>query len=63
MKRIIFILVAVLSCYSAAFAKQPQEPSSYNYMRGQELIKNEEYSDGIEMLQKELADNPKNGYA
>lgn len=63
MKRIIFILVAVLSCYNAAFAKQPQEPSSYNYMRGKELINNREYSDGIEMLQKELADNPKNGYA
>ena len=63
MKRIIFILVAVLSCYSAAFAKQPQEPSSYNYMRGKELINNREYSDGIEMLQKEVADNPKNGYA
>lgn len=63
MKRIIFILVAVLSCYSAAFAKQPQEPSSYNYMRGKELINNREYSDGVEMLQKELADNPKNGYA
>lgn len=63
MKRIIFILVAVLSCYSAAFAKQPQEPSSYNYQRGKELINNEEYSDGIAMLRKELADNPKNGYA
>ena len=63
MKRIIFILVAVLSCYSAAFAKQPQEPSSYNYQRGKELINNEEYSDGIAILQKELADNPKNGYA
>lgn len=62
MKRIIFILVAVLSCYSAAFAKQPQEPSSYNYQRGKELINNEEYSDGIAMLRKELADNPKNGY-
>lgn len=63
MKRIIFILVAVLSCYGAAFAKQPQEPSSYNYMRGKELINNREYSDGIEMLRKEVADNPKNGYA
>lgn len=63
MKRTLFILVAVIMGYTATFAKQPQEPASYNYQRGKELINNEEYEEGISVLQKELADNPKNGYA
>ena len=63
MKRLLFILVAVIMGYTATFAKQPQEPTSYNYQRGKELINNEDYEEGISVLQKELADNPKNGYA
>ncbi len=63
MKRTLFILVAIIMGYTATFAKQPQEPTSYNYQRGKELINNEEYEEGISVLQKELADNPKNGYA
>lgn len=63
MKRIVFILVVLLTGYTATFAKQPQEPTSYNYLRGKELINNEDYEEGISVLQKELADNPKNGYA
>ena len=62
MKRIVFILVAAVMGYMATFAK-PQEPTSYNYQRGKELINNEDYEEGISVLQKELSDNPKNGYA
>ena len=63
MKRTLFILVAAIMGYTATFAKQPQEPTSYNYQRGKELINNEDYAEGISVLQKELAENPKNGYA
>ena len=64
MKRLLFILVTAVMGYTATFAKQPQEPTSYNYRRGKELIINEEnYEEGISVLQKELTDNPKNGYA
>ena len=63
MKRLLFILVAAIMGYTATFAKQPHEPTSYNYQRGKELINNEEYEEGISVLQKELSDNPKNGYA
>ena len=63
MKRTLFILVAAIMGYTATFAKQPQEPTSYNYLRGKELIDNDNYEEGIFVLQKELADNPKNGYA
>lgn len=63
MKRTLFILVAAIMGYTATFAKQPQEPTSYNYQRGKELINSGEYEEGISVLQKELSDNPKNGYA
>lgn len=63
MKRLLFILVAAVMGYTATFAKQPQEPTSYNYQRGKELINNDNYEEGISVLQKELSDNPKNGYA
>ena len=43
MKRTLLILVAVIMGYTATFAKQPQEPTSYNYQRGKELINNEDY--------------------
>ena len=62
MKRTLLILVAAVMGCTATFAKQPQEPASYNYQRGKELINNEEYEEGISVLQKELSDNPKNGY-
>ncbi len=63
MKRLLFILVAAIMGYTATFAKQPQEPTSYNYLRGKELVNNDNYEEGISVLQKELSDNPKNGYA
>ncbi len=55
MKRTLFILVVLLTGYTATFAKQPQEPTSYNYLRGKELINNEDYEEGISVLQKEDA--------
>ncbi len=63
MKRTLFILVAAFIGYTSTSAKQPQEPASYNYQRGIELLQNEEYEEGISVLQKELSNNPKNGYA
>ena len=63
MKRLLFILIAAVMGYTATFAKQPQEPTSYNYQRGKELVNNDNYEEGISVLQKELSDNPKNGYA
>ena len=62
MKRII-ILFAAIACCICGFAKEPKTPDSYNYQRGIELIQSKEIDDGIDFLQKELRQNPKNGYA
>lgn len=45
------------------FAKQPQRPNSYNYQRGVEALVEGEVATGIDYLNKELEENPKNGYA
>lgn len=62
MKRTILILAAVVCC-SYGFSKKPQYLDSYNYQRGKELIENDELDEGIEILWKEISQNPKNGYA
>ena len=36
---------------------------SYNYSRGVEAVQKEDFNEGLEYLNKELEENPKNGYA
>lgn len=62
MKRPILFLAAILCC-TFGFAKEPQQPESYNYKRGCELINEQKYDEGIDFLGRELRQNPKNGYA
>ena len=62
MKRPILFFAAILCC-ALGFAKEPQQPDSYNYKRGCELINEQNYDEGIEFLDRELRENPKNGYA
>lgn len=62
MKRPILFFAAILCC-ALGFAKEPQQPDSYNYKRGCELINEQKYDEGIESLGRELRQNPKNGYA
>ena len=63
MKRILFF-VSTLICVTTLFAqKQPQRPSSYNYQRGVEALVDGDITTGLDYLNKELEDNPKNGYA
>lgn len=61
MRKIFFICTMI--CTTALFAKEPVEPTSYNYQRGVELVSNGEYDEGEKYLLEELNENPKNGYA
>lgn len=63
MKRIIIILTVALLACNIGFAKGPKQPESYNYQRGIELVHYDNWDEGIEFLQKELLQNPRNGYA
>ena len=61
MKRINFILAALFCCLLCN--AEIKEPDTYNYQRGVEALRDGETEKGIEMLNRELSDNPKCGYA
>lgn len=63
MKRILSSLAVALLICATGFAKEPQRPDSYNYQRGIELIQANNLDEGIDYLNKELRQNPNNGYA
>ncbi|MBQ7279974.1 MAG: tetratricopeptide repeat protein [Bacteroidales bacterium] len=58
---IVFVLSAVMS--AQLMAQSGYEPETYNYKRAVEAINEENYSEAFDYLKKELADNPKDGYA
>ena len=45
------------------FAQNFKRPDSYNYQRGVEAIQNENPQEALEYLNKDVAENPKNGYS
>ena len=62
MKRIIIISIFIISWVST-WAKESQEPTTYNYQRAKECIYNEQdIPKALEYLNKELETNPKCGY-
>lgn len=58
-----YLILAMLLCCSIAFAQNVKRPDTYNYNRGVEAIQNNNAEEALEYLNKELNDNPKNGYA
>lgn len=62
MKRNLLIIVLVLSV-QFIFAQNIKRPDTYNYNRGVEAIQKNNAEEAIEYLNKELEDNPDNGYA
>ncbi len=61
----IFITLALVFCtMQPIFAKEDiQRPESYNFLRGIEAINNNQFEEGLDFLNKEIDENPKNGYA
>lgn len=62
MKRILSVLLLAV-CATIVYAKEPQQPTSYNYQRGVEAVNNDNDEEGEKYLTKEINENPKNGYA
>lgn len=62
MKRNLLIITLVLSV-QFIFAQNIKRPDTYNYNRGVEAIQNNNAEEALEYLNKELKDNPDNGYA
>ena len=65
MRKVIFLLMTTLVLTSDfAFSQNSiKRPDTYNYNRGVEELRNENYDDALIYFNKEIEDNPKNGYA
>ena len=64
MKKIAFLLIAVFTLASAnAQEKKPKQTQTYNYKRAVELYQDDNEEEAANYLEKEIADDPKNGYA
>ena len=56
-------LLCFVFCFITIKAQDIKRPDSYNYSRGVEAIQNENYNEALDYLNKEIKENPKNGYA
>lgn len=64
MRRITFILIFIIPTFFAVFGKaESNRHESYNYSRGLEAMKNEDYKEAYDYMSREIKDNPRNGYA
>lgn len=65
MRKAIFLLMTALALTSEfAYSQNSiKRPDTYNYNRGLEELRNENYDDALIYLNKEVENDPKNGYA
>ena len=61
--RYLVTFFCLFSCILATNAQDIKRPDSYNYTRGVEAIQQENFKEALEYLNKEVDENPKNGYA
>ena len=63
MNRIIIITLASLLIGISALAQNVKRPENYNYQRGVEAVQNEKVDEALEYFNKDIQENPKNGYS
>lgn len=58
-------IVLIISCFCALsmWAQKINRPDSYNYTRGLEAFQNNNFEEASDYLNKEINENPDNGYA
>lgn len=63
MNKLIVSLVILFLGSMMTYAQNIQRPNSYNYTRGIDLAQEGKTAEALESFEKELKENPKNGYA
>jgi len=64
MKKFSLTIIALIAfLFANAQENEPKLTQSYNYQRAYELMQNDSPSEAKEYLDKEISNNPKNGYA
>lgn len=59
MRQFLFLILTLVSIHIMA----QNRPETYNYKRGVEAIQNEKSDEALDFFNKDLAENPKNGYS
>ena len=63
MKKLLALLLLSVALSANAQDKKNNRPTSYNYLRGVESIENENKEEALEFFNKDIQENPKNGYS
>lgn len=63
MKRLLFVLSVMAWSIMWVNAQSVKRPESYNYQRGLEAMQDEKRQEALEFFNKDLKENPKNGYS
>ena len=58
-----FVVMMLLACFNSLEAQNVKRPESYNYQRGLEAMQEEKFDEAIEYFNKDIQENPKNGYS
>ena len=62
MRKIIIFVLLIIGMYQVE-AQNIKRPESYNYQRCREAMQEQKYDEAIEYFNKDLNENPKNGYS
>ena len=63
MKRLLFVLSVMTWSIMWVNAQSVKRPESYNYLRGLEAMQDEKRQEALDFFNKDLKENPKNGYS
>lgn len=63
LRLLIIGIIAIFLCGNVSAQNKVNRPTSYNYQRGVEAVQNRDLDEALDFLNKEIKDNPKNGYA
>lgn len=62
MKQLLLTCLSVVCCLQT-IAQNIKRPETYNYLRGHEAIQEQKYEDALDYFNKDVQENPKNGYS
>lgn len=57
------IFLISICCGGVLSGQEIKRPVSYNYWRGQEALQNDDVAEALDFFEKDVQDNPKNGYS
>ena len=63
MKKLISIVLFAVCCGGVLSGQEIKRPESYNYLRGHEALQNDDVAGALDFFEKDVQDNPKNGYS